>query len=127
MRYTVGTGFAFSDEACVYLIAVMVFIASGYLEFTDNHLTIDIFNSTVKNPVIKKIVLYVRGIITMVFYGILIKYGFTVTQTAFKRQMVTNVIRMPKGIIYGAVTISLVLAVISWVVLLICRKGEFEE
>jgi len=57
LRFTLGAGFVFSDELCVYLIATMVFIAMGYLEFTDNHLTIDIFNSTVKNPVVKKIVL----------------------------------------------------------------------
>ena len=54
LRFTRGTGFAFSDEMCVYLIALMIFIAMGYLEYSDNHLTIDIFNTTVKNPVIKK-------------------------------------------------------------------------
>ena len=31
LRFTRGTGFAFSDEMCVYLIALMIFIAMGYL------------------------------------------------------------------------------------------------
>lgn len=52
LRFTKGSGFDFSDEMCVYLIALMVFLAMGYLEYTDNHLTIDIFNTSVKNPVV---------------------------------------------------------------------------
>ncbi len=127
LRYTIGAGFVFSDELCVYLIACMVFIALGYLEFTDNHLTIDIFNSVVKNPIIKKIVLYVRGGITMIFYIILIHHGLEMTTKAFTRHIVTNVLRMPRGIIYLIVVVSMILAVASWVVIMICRKGEFEE
>lgn len=127
LRFTIGAGFAFSDELCVYLIATMVFVGMGYLEYTDNHLTIDIFNSTVKNPVIKKIVLYIRGLVTIIFDGMLVYYGIKVTKTAFLRETVTNVMHMPRFIIYAVVTFSMAVALLSWVVILICRKGEFEE
>lgn len=126
LRFTKGSGFDFSDEMCVYLIALMVFLAMGYLEYTDNHLTIDIFNTSVKNPVVKKIVLYCRGIITMIFDGMLIYYGITVTRTAYVRETVTNVMQIPRCYIYGIVTASMIVAFASWIVLLICRKGEFE-
>lgn len=127
LRFTIGAGFAFSDELCVYLIATMVFVAMGYLEFTDNHLTIDIFNSTVKNPIVKKIVLYIRGLVTIIFDGVLIYYGIKVTRTAILRETVTNVMHLPRYIIYGIVTFSMIVALLSWIVILICRKGEFEE
>ena len=127
LRFTIGAGFTFSDELCVYLVATMVFIAMGYLEFTDNHLTIDIFNSTVKNPVIKKVVLYLRGIVTLIFDGMLIGYGIKVTKTAYLRETVTNVMHMPRFIIYAIVTFSMMVAFLSWIVILVCRKGEFEK
>lgn len=127
LRFTKGAGFAFSDEMCTYLIALMVFLAMGYLEYTDNHLTIDIFNSSVKNPVIRKVVLYCRGIVTMVFDGMLIYYGITVTKTAYIRETVTNVMQIPRCYIYGIVTASMIVAFATWVVLLVCRKGEFEQ
>lgn len=127
LRFTIGAGFTFSDELCVYLVATMVFIAMGYLEFTDNHLTIDIFNSTVKNPVIKKVVLYLRGIVTLIFDGMLIGYGIKVTKTAYLRETVTNVMHMPRFIIYAIVTFSMLVAFLSWIVILVCRKGEFEK
>lgn len=127
LRFTKGSGFAASDEICVQLVALLVFIGMSYLEYTDNHLTIDIFNTYVKNQVIKKIVLYVRGIITIIFDCILIKYGITVTQTAAQRGIVTNVLHFPRSIIYGIVTASMIAAVASWVVILVCRKGEFAE
>ena len=122
LRFTRGTGFAFSDEMCV-----MIFIAMGYLEYSDNHLTIDIFNTTVKNPVIKKIVLYIRGIITLIFDGMLIRYGLIVTSAAYRYGSVTNVMQIPRFYIYGIVTASMILAFASWIVLLVCRKGEFEQ
>lgn len=81
---------------CVYLIALMIFIAMGYLEYSDNHLTIDIFNTTVKNPVIKKIVLYIRGIITLIFDGMLIRYGLIVTSAAYRYGSVTNEMQIPR-------------------------------
>ena len=127
LRFTRGTGFAFSDEMCVYLIALMIFIAMGYLEYSDNHLTIDIFNTTVKNPVIKKIVLYIRGIITLIFDGMLIRYGLIVTSAAYRYGSVTNVMQIQRFYIYGIVTASMILAFASWIVLLVCRKGEFEQ
>ena len=127
LRFTRGAGFGFSDEMCVYLIALMVFVGMSYLEFTDNHLTIDIFNTTVKNPVIKKVVLYVRGIITLVFDGMLIYYGITVTRAAYKYGSVTNVMQIPRFYIYGIVTVSMIVAFASWIVLLVLRKGEFEK
>lgn len=127
LRFTRGAGFGFSDEMCVYLIALMIFIGMGYLEYTDNHLTIDIFNTTVKNPTVKKVVVYIRGIITLIFDGMLIRYGIVVTSAAHKYGSVTNVMQIPRFYIYGIVTASMILAFASWIVLLICRKGEFEQ
>jgi len=65
--------------------------------------------------------------VTLVFDGILIYYGVKVTKTACMRETVTNVMHMPRFIIYGIVTASMIIAFLSWIVILVCRKGEFEE
>jgi TRAP-type C4-dicarboxylate transport system permease small subunit len=127
LRFTRGAGFSFSDEICVYTIALLVFIAFGYLDLTDGHLTIDVVSVIVKNATAKKIMLYLRGCFTLIFEGMLVYYGIRVTKIAYARLTVTNVMHVPRFYIYGIVTAALAISFLSWLVILLCRKGEFEK
>ena len=53
--------------------------------------------------------------------------GLIVTSAAYRYGSVTNVMQIPRFYIYGIVTASMILAFASWIVLLVCRKGEFEQ
>jgi TRAP-type C4-dicarboxylate transport system permease small subunit len=127
LRFTRGSGFAFSDELCVYFIALFVFMALGYLDFTDEHLTIDFLSVIVKNRIAAKAIVYIRGLITLFFEGILIYYGTNVTKAAYVRHSTTAVLHIPRYYIYGIVTTSLAISFLSWLIILICKKGEFVE
>ena len=46
---------------------------------------------------------------------------------AFKRNQLTYILQLPKGVLYGIVMLCLFITVIVWLVIMICNKGEFEH
>ena len=46
---------------------------------------------------------------------------------AFKRNQVTYVLQMPKGVLYAIAMICIVVALVVWVVLMLCNKGDFDH
>jgi len=124
LRYSGVGAFPWAEELCSYLVVLMVFLSLPYLEFTGQQLTIDIFQTYVKNKTIRVIAKWINGLVTAVFLGLLTYYGFFVTRTAFIRQTKTAVLQMPRYIIYAIIVISFAVAVISWIVLLTAGKKE---
>lgn len=127
LRFTVGAGVPWSEELCSYLIVMLVFIAISYLEYTDKQLSIGILNNFLKNDLAKRVITIIRGLITMGFLGMLFYYGLEVTQKAYERNTVTFVLQMPRFILYGIVTVCFAIAIISWIVNIIIRKGEIKD
>lgn len=127
LRFTVGAGFPWAEEACSYLIVMLVFVGVSYLEYTDNQLCIGVLNGVLKSDKIKNIITIIRGLITIGFMGMLVYYGVQVTQKAYLRDTVTFVLQMPRFILYGIVTLCFIIAILSWLVIIIFKKGAIKE
>ena len=54
-------------------------------------------------------------------------YGVDVMLKAFKRHQVTYVLQLPRGGLYAIVLVCIFVAVAAWVVLMLCKKGEFDD
>ena len=81
-----------------------------------------------RNPQIgQRILNYIRGIITSVALCVIAYYGFNVMLKAFKRNQLTYILQLPKGVLYGIVMLCLFITVIVWLVIMICNKGEFDH
>ena len=75
----------------------------------------------------QRILNYIRGIITSVIMVVLGYHGLDVMMKAFKRNQVTYVLQMPKGVLYAIAMICIVVALVVWVVLMLCNKGDFDH
>ncbi len=124
LRYGFKAGMPWSEEVCTYLCILLTFLAISWLETEDRHLSIDIFNTTVKSEVVKKIIYIVRGIITLGIFAILIKSGFGTIKSTFQTQAVTYVLQIPRYILYTIVVGSYALFIIGWLAILFCNRGS---
>lgn len=125
MRYTVGAGFAWSEEITTYLVVYVVFFGITYLEYTDGQLSIDITNTYLKNEKILKIIAIVRKCITIAAIFIIMYYNILSTQKAFERETTTSVLNFPRFMLYGVTVACLMVTLIGLVVSLITlRKKE---
>ena len=122
-----GLGLSWADELYVYFIVLMVYIGLPQLEGTGDQLCITAIDSWVKNQTAQKILNYIRGVITSVALCVIAYYGFNVMLKAFKRNQLTYILQLPKGILYGIATLCLFITVLIWLVIMICNKGEFDH
>lgn len=71
--------FPWVEELCCYLAALMMFVMMPSLEFRDEQLSISFLDEKFKNnQVARQILFYIRGIVTVIFTGILINGGYKV-------------------------------------------------
>ena len=102
-RFFTG-GFTWSDQLCITAIDLWV-----------------------KGERAQRILSYIRGIITSAAMLVLGYYGVDVMLKAFKRHQVTYVLQLPRGGLYAIVLVCIFVAVAAWVVLMLCKKGEFDD
>ena len=122
-----GMGFIWAEELCSYCIVLMVYLAIPHLEGSGDQLCISAIDALVKGKTGQRILNYIRGVITSVIMVVLGYHGFDVMMKAFKRSQVTYVLQMPKGALYAVAMACILVALVVWVVLMLCNKGEFDE
>jgi len=125
-RFFTG-GFTWSEELCTYCVVLMVYLAMPYLERAGDQLCITAIDLWVKGERAQRILSYIRGIITSAAMLVLGYYGVDVMLKAFKRHQVTYVLQLPRGGLYAIVLVCIFVAVAAWVVLMLCKKGEFDD
>jgi len=123
-RYLFKAPIVWGDELCVYAIILMVFVTLPGLEWEDNQLNISAILSLVKSQTGRTILVYIRGVITVVFNGVLAYFGFVMAQRTIARAVLTPVLRFPKGIPYYIVAACFAISVIVWIVIML-RKGRY--
>lgn len=111
-----------SEELCSYSILLVAFLMFPIIEAKNGHLRIDIFDTVSKNEKLKKIVYIIRGIFTMGICGTLVFYGWRVTMVAYRYKSASNVLKIPKDILFGVTTLCFVFAIIGWLCILIFNK-----
>ena len=123
-RYVFKAPIVWGDELCVYAVILMVFVCLPGLEWEDNQLNISAILSVVKSQAGRTALIYIRGVITMLFNGVLAYFGFVMAQRTISRAVLTPVLRFPKGIPYYFVAICFAISVIVWIIIML-RKGKY--
>jgi TRAP-type C4-dicarboxylate transport system permease small subunit len=124
MRYGFNAGMPWSEELCTYFCILLTFLILGWLEITDNQLKIDIFNTSVKNELVKKTVFIIRGIITVGIYIILLKSGLNTIKSTYNTQAVTYILHLPRYMLYFVVAAAYGLVILGWSAILLLHKGK---
>ena len=101
---------------CCYLAALMMFVMMPSLEFRDEQLSISFLDEKFKNnQVARQILFYIRGIVTVIFTGILINGGYKVVVRNLEIHSASPILRMPFGWLYGIILATMVLVIVYWV------------
>lgn len=126
-RFFLDLTFNWAEELCTYCVVLMVYLAIPKLEHTGDQLCITAIDLWVKGEKAQRILNYIRGLITGAAMVILGWNGISVMLKAFKRHQVTYILQLPKGALYAIAMGCLLLAVLVWLVIMICNKGEFDN
>lgn len=126
LRYFAGMPLAWADELSVYGIILPVFLVLPMLEYTNSQLAIDLLMRRVKSDAGRTAIMFIRGFLSLAAMGTLTYFGVLSAKKSFARSVVTPVLEMPKGAIYGIVAGCFAIAFIAWMLILL-RKGTFEH
>ena len=108
--------FPWVEELCCYLAALMMFVMMPSLEFRDEQLSSSFLDEKFKNnQVARQILFYIRGIVTVIFTGILINGGYKVVVRNLEIHSASPILRMPFGWLYGIILATMVLVIVYWV------------
>lgn len=122
-----GEGFTWTEELCSYCIVLMAYLAIPHLEGANDQLCISAIDLWVKGKVGQTILNYIRSLVTSVVLVVMGWHGVDVMLKAFRRNQLTYVLHMPKGILYAIAMVCLVVGVLTLLVIMICNKGEADE
>ena len=116
-----------AEELNTLLVIILVFLAQPALELNDNQLVIGILQGALKSQNAKRFFVILRGVITMAIIGFLLFYCIRVTGTAAKYNYVTSVLFVPRKYLYGCIIVAFAITLISWLVTIFCRNGNFSQ
>lgn len=131
-RFFAGIGgFTWAEEFSAYCCVLMLFIGTAYLEMTNQHLRIGVIQFLVKNEKAFKIVDHatriLRGVLTVVLLGVVLRYGFVVLQHMYSTNMLTYAMGLPKLYFFMAMLVGFAMTIVIWVVMLVFFKGKEVE
>ncbi|NLY71980.1 MAG: TRAP transporter small permease [Clostridiales bacterium] len=116
-------GVPWIEEYCIYSVVFIVFLIQAKLEFRDEHLSIAFLAEKVKNnPIPRRILFTIRGIVSIVVYVILFKEGLAVIQQNLSYGVVSPILSFPMGIYFTLINICFVLVIIYWIVHIFTKK-----
>jgi len=124
LRYVLNQPLNIADELALYLVVILVFLAAPYLELYDDQLCISTILSVVKSEKWRRVLVYIRGVITLGLTSIMTVVGIDVAIRSINRNVITAVMRIQKGILYGIVAVCFGIAAIAWILIML-RKGAY--
>lgn len=125
-RYLFKAPIVWGTELALFCVIGMVYLAMPVLEYENNQLTISAILKWVKTEKGRKILVYIRGIITMATSAIISYYGFTIALRTISRNILTPTLGFNKGVFYLIVAVCFAISVLVWIVIFI-RKGEYKN
>ncbi len=103
------------EEISCYFVAIMMFIMIPVLEYKDDQLTISFLDEMLRKvPVARKIIFVFRGLVTIFFYVLLVKAGFSVVARNFEIVSATPILHIPYGWLYTIETGAFILVIVYW-------------
>lgn len=125
-RYVLKAPIVWSTELCLFAVIGMVYLAMPVLEYQNDQLTISAILKWVKGEKGRKILVFIRGIITIITSAVISYYGFVIAFRSISRNILTPTLRFNKGYFYLLVAICFAISVLVWLVIFL-RKGEYED
>lgn len=123
MRYAVRAPMSWPEEYCTYIVVLMVFFMQCRLEFKDESLCIGLLDNMMeKNPVLERLLFYLRGVISLIVFGILLNVGVSVAKQNFFYGSISPVLKFSMGMYFALVDVCLALVMVFWVVNIITRR-----
>lgn len=111
-----SSSYPWIEELCCYLAALMMFLMMPCLEFNDEQLSISFLDEKFKNNrIARQILFYIRGVVTVVFNGVLIRAGYKVVARNLQIGSASPVLKLPYGRLYTLVMAALILLIVYWI------------
>ena len=123
-RYGFNHSLTWAEEACTYACTLSVFLVFAWLETEDQQLCIDLLTSSVKNEKVLLILHILRGVVTLVVTGLLIKYGLASAATAYSLGTVSYVLKIPRFVMYCMVIFGYICVMLGWLSVILLNKGR---
>lgn len=121
-------GFTWAEEMSSYACVLMLFIGVAFLELTNQHLSIGILSSLVKNEkalgIVNQATRVFRGAVTLLLLGIVVRSGFVVLQNMYRSQMLTYAMQVPKLYFFAPMLVGFVMVIVVWVSILVFYRGK---
>ena len=113
LRYVFGTGFHWTEELTRYTNIALVMFGSAVISGNRGHINISVLETIVPEKYVKWTYL-LQQVLTIVFFGAAIFYGFDMMKLA-GTQVSTN-LRVPMKIIYGIFPTAFIIMVFQIIV-----------
>ena len=114
-RVVLNTGVTWIEELACYVAGFIMFIMLPVLEYNDQQLSIAFLDEKLKKyPLGRKIIFWIRGIVTIVLYAILVRAGVGVFQRNFDIGAKSPILEFSYGTLYLILWICLVLVIVAW-------------
>jgi|GEM_PF-4091783 len=126
--FTFTGGLIWPEELATYCCVLMLFIGVSYLEFTNQHLSIGIIGSLVKNEkardIVEQVLRIFRAAVTFVLLALVLRYGVVVLQNMYHTNMLTYAMYVPKIIYFIPMLFGFAMTIVVWVTILVFYKGK---
>ena len=109
-------GFVWSDEVCVILTLLLVFLTQPLLEYLDKQLSVDVLDVVLKTETAKKAGVVIRGIILIAVICFISYFCWETVLRTMRLNFLTTVLRFPRYILYGCMFVSFILTIINWLI-----------
>lgn len=114
-RFAFSVSSPFVEEFCCIMAVIIMYLMQPRLEYKDEQLSIAILDEKLKGyPMARRVIFYIRGLVTLFIYVLLIKAGFDVVRVNAGTSSSTPVMHMPYAILYGIVVALLIVVVVYW-------------
>ncbi len=124
LRYVFQTGLHWTEELTRYTNIAMVMVGSAVLAGKGSHINVSILENVV--PIkIKKWVIIIQQILTIIFFGAAIFIAFDMIKLA-GTQVSTNM-RIPMAMVYGVFPIAFIILVFQVIVFILNSVLKKEE
>jgi len=121
-------GVPWIEEYCIYSVVFIVFLLQAKLEFRDEHLSIAFLaEKTKNNPIPRRILFTIRGIVSIAIYLILFREGLLVVQQNLSYGVVSPIISFPMGVYFTLINICFALVIIYWIVHIFTKKWTRDD
>ncbi len=125
-RYVLGHAFTWTEEISIIGFVWMQYLGICASVLTRKQLRIDFFLDMMPFKV-KKIMLIVDNILTMIFCGAIIPFMLGIINTMVKMGSITDLLRIPNAVVYAIMPFSMALMIIRLIQESVILSKESEK